>query len=182
MKIKIFPPIILSAVIFGPICHADINKVQGVSVKSLQTTDVIGKIGVPLGQVAQITAVIVDGDTFKTKGDSGRFLLKITQVNSKPLGKPVVMNFGSMPFHDVNLANNDFKLYELKHGQKPKSLDTEQVTELKKGYVGRIVKLMVYETGEFTGIPKNLPEDVLIWQDTSFGFSSYLYVIKMLDN
>jgi hypothetical protein len=65
----------------------------------------------------------------------------------------------------------------MKMGKEAGELDSGQIAELQKGYVGREVRLAVYETGGYSGIPGNLPRDVGVWQDHRFGFSTWLVVL-----
>ena len=44
-------------------------------------------------------------------------------------------------------------------GQKTGHLDSDQIAKLEQGYVGKQVRLMVYETGGFSGIPRAIPGD-----------------------
>jgi hypothetical protein len=47
--------------------------------------------------------------------------------------------------------------------------------------VGRGFTLLAYETGGFSGIPDGLPADYPLWQDTGFGFTSHLMVVRVID-
>ena len=105
------------------------------------------------------------------------YLLRVTQVNGHSLARPPVMEFSVPGFVSVKLANDDFDLYELKTGTKTGRLDSAQIADLQKGYVGKQVRLAMYETGEYSGIPHNLPEDVPVWPDRAFGFSTSLVVL-----
>lgn len=64
------------------------------------------------------------------------------------------------------------------YGRKVGSLTGEESEKLKKGYVGRQYKLLVYEQGMFEGIPKGVPEP---WQDVGFGFRTHLVILKVLE-
>jgi hypothetical protein len=37
--------------------------------------------------------------------------------------------------------------------------------------------LDAYETGRFDGIPKNMPRDLMLWQDRGFAFRTSLVVV-----
>ena len=104
-------------------------------------------------------------------------LLRVSEVDGRPLPQLPVMEFSVPSFVDVELANDNFDLYELKNWTRAGSLDSAQIEELQKGYVGKQVRLAVYETGGYSGIPDNLPHDVPSWQDHGFGFSTRLIVL-----
>ncbi|MEM9346934.1 MAG: hypothetical protein AAGB26_09995 [Planctomycetota bacterium] len=88
-----------------------------------------------------------------------------------------MLEFSVPGFVDVELANDDFDFYELNHGKRIGRLNSNQVQALQNDYVGKQVRLAVYETGGFSGIPGNLPDDVPVWQDHAFGFSARLVVL-----
>jgi hypothetical protein len=92
------------------------------------------------------------------------------------LPAPQTFEFSLPGFVNVNLARNSLDLYEMKTGKKAGHLDPDQVSNLERGYVGKQVTLTVYETGGYSGVPKNLPAGV-IWQDRSFAFRTYLVVL-----
>jgi hypothetical protein len=138
---------------------------------------VIGKLGVPLGTVVEIRATVVAGSETRMKQYQSAYLLRVSEVGRRPLPQPQLMEFSVPGFVNANLANDDFDLYELKNGEKTGRLDSAQIEELQKGYVGKAVRLAVYETGGYSGIPANLPSDVPVWQDRGFGFSTSLVVL-----
>lgn len=147
----------------------------------LNQRPVIGLLGIPLGTVAEIDLIVVSGDATRRKADSSRYLLKVTHVNGQQLADERLMSFHVPGFAPVKLANDIFALYELKHGIEAKSLDSAQIKEMEKGYVGQSHRLAVYEVGSFHGIPSNMPVDVPVWQDTGFHFSSSLVVLAERD-
>ena len=64
----------------------------------------------------------------------------------------------------------------MEYGEPPPHLIDDKFRKLDEGYVGRVMRLGVYETGEFSGIPADVPLD-LSWQDHGFGFSTSLVVL-----
>lgn len=140
------------------------------------TIQVIGKLQQPIGTVVQIEATIVDGETLRMKQYEGAYLLRVESVAGKRLAGSPVLRFEPS---GSGLAADSLALYESKHGKKPGPLSSDEIRELKKGYVGQRLTLLVYETGAFGGIPKNLPPE-LIWQDTAFEFSTRLVVLKRI--
>jgi hypothetical protein len=59
--------------------------------------------------------------------------------------------------------------------------DQPPTAELEKGYVGKTVTVIAYETGSFVGIPRNMPKGVRPWADVGFSFRKRLVVMDQLD-
>ena len=146
---------------------------------------IVGQLGVPLGTVVQVDATIVAGRTLASKDLMAEYLLKVTQVGSSSVSNAPNCRFQTHSWGEVKIAPDEFSLYELKKGKKTGSLSDSQVAELERGYVGRLYRLLVYEegvyTGVYTGIPRDLPTDYPIWQDHSFGFSTHLVVLRIIE-
>lgn len=157
---------------------ADEKKVKPITAESLNSIPVIGKLGVPLGEIATVRATIVDGDSLRTKAIMGSFLLKITEVNGVELDSEPIIDFFLAPGSRVKLANDNFELYELKNGKKARKLTGSETKKLKENYVGKTLLLRVYELGSFSGIPKNLAQEQIVWQDCGFHFRTYLRVLR----
>ena len=102
-------------------------------------------------------------------------------MGERPLESPVILGFRIPSRVSVNLAPDHFSLYKLKNGQNAGSLGSDQIDKLERGYLGRNVKLMVFEEGEFTGVPNGLePEDM--WAGAGFHFSTHLTILKDLNS
>ncbi len=170
-----------ASAIFLLVACGDEKDPKSISAESLNTIPVIGKLGVPLGKVTKIRAIVVDGDSLNTKAASSSYLLRITEVNGIKLASEPIVDFSLAPGTDVKLADNDFALYEIKTGEKAGSLTSEQVAKLKEDYVGKSLLLQVYELGGFTGIPSEMPKEVFIWPDYGFHFRTYLQVLREID-
>jgi hypothetical protein len=147
-----------------------------IHVRDLWERPVIGELGLPLGTAAEIRATIVTDET-NSKGGEGRYFLRVTEVNGHILSKPKRFDFSVPSFPAVPLADNRLDLYAWKHGEASPGLTNNEFKKIDEGYVGRVVRLGVYETGEFSGIPNPLPTGVGGWQDHSFGFSTSLVVL-----
>ena len=143
---------------------------------------IIGQLGVPLGTVVQVDATIVAGRTLEPKALMGEYLLKVTKVGSNLVPNPACCPFRTHSWAEVKLAPDEFSLYELKKGKKTGRLSDLQVAELERGYVGRAYRLLVYEEGVYTGIPRDLPKDYPIWQDQPFGFRTHLIVLRIIED
>jgi hypothetical protein len=145
--------------------------------EELNRRNVVGGLGLPLGTVAEIEAEVIAGSSLRSKEFVSDYLLKVTQVNGTKLERPPILRFSVSGRASVKLANHTFSLYEMKHGKKASVLNSEQIAELERGYVGRKVRLVVYESGGFHGIPRNLPKGVRGGAGTAFQFSTSLAVL-----
>jgi len=161
---------------FGSLAVAQEAAKPPITLEELRKRQVVGTLGKPLGTVVEVEANVIAGSELLLKEYDGRYLLKITHVNGQKLDEPTILRFDT-GFSDVELANDHFSLYELKHGKKTGRLSSEQVTELEKGYVGKSVRLAVYEEGTFRGIPKNMPSDARIWSDVTFHFGTSIVIL-----
>ncbi len=172
------------AMIFGVLSltgslNAQDQGVEGpITLEEIRRRNVVGELGITLGTSTEIEAEVVSGRTLQVKGNGNRYLLKVTHVAGKKMRKSPLMTFSVMGFEAINLASQPSDLYELKHGTKVDSLNAKQIEELEKGYVGKKVRLAVYESGTFEGVPKGLPEDLPVWAGVSFQFSTSLIVLK----
>ena len=174
---------ILLALALSALSHTSMFAQNKVDYRDLgKDTVIVGQLGIPLGTVAQVDVTIIAGRALGTKADSSAYLLKVTKVGSNPVAKPPICQFRTHSWDRVQLACDTFSLYELKKGKKTGQLSDSQIRELENGYVGQTYRLLVYEQGYYSGIPKDLPEDVAIWQDTSFAFSTHLIVLRILDD
>ena len=153
------------------------TKQKPVTTAELNQRSLVGKLGIPLGTATEIEAEIVSWRSLRFKKYQSAYLLKITHVAGRKIDKSITVEFNIPGFASVELANDTFSLYELRNGKKTGKLDSSQIDDLENGYVGKSVRLVVYESGGFSGRPNNLPKDVPLWQDTGFHFSTYLYVV-----
>ena len=144
--------------------------------------DVIGQLGVRLGKIVEIEAKVISGYSINGKTMGIEYLLQVESVAGVPLKDGPIIEFQTNTWDNVPLANDGFALYELRTGKKAERLTSKQKAELEVGYVGSRRKLLVYEEGRFCGVPEQLPEDDLPWQDHwgAFGFRTYLWVLKQL--
>lgn len=179
MKMTLLAIIVLASAVYAQTQEA--NKAPPLTVDELNQREVIGRLGLPLGTAAEIQAEIVAGSTTRRKAYASKYLLKVTHVNQKKLENPPLLTFTVPGFVDVNLANHHLALYELKTGKR-RGMNSAQIEKLEQGYVGRTVKLLVYEEGRFYGIPRNLPDDVGGWAGPGFHFSTSLQVLADREN
>ncbi len=156
-----------------PTFAQDKSSKEPITIAELRQRPVIGLLGVALGTVTEIDAVVIAGRDTRRKALRSSYLLKVTHVDGKKLNEPPTMTF-NVGSSSTELANNSFSLYKMKHGKKTGGLTSAQILDLEKGYVGKRVRLVAYEVGSFHGVPSKLPDDVPIWQDFKFGFSTNL--------
>lgn len=149
------------------------------TLNQIKTHDLIGEMGIPLGQCVRVRATIVKGS--RTKSDTGRYFLDVTHVESIPLEKPVQMTFRVHQFAEerVQVANDGFSLVELRTGEKPSRVSSDKIEEYEVGYVGKKVELLVYETGMFDGFPRGLKDSS--WQGGGYQFFNWLMVMKQFN-
>jgi len=141
---------------------------------------VIGKLGCQLGNVVEIEGIIVAGSELKRKDLQSEYLIRVDKVDGKLLSSAPTMRFHVRSFHGVSLASDAFSLYKLKKGKKAGQLSDNDIRELEKGYVGKQVRLLVWEQGCFGGIPSNMPPGAIYWQDHGFSFQTQLLILKDL--
>ena len=152
-------------------------KKRPIQFDELNERPVIGKLGVPLGTAIDIQAQIVSGEALRRKEHAVDYLLKVTHVAGAKLEKAPLLKFGVYGAGGAKIASNQFDLFELKKGKKTGRLDSVQIKELEKGYVGKTVRLLVCEYGSFNGVPNNLPKDFPSWAEPEFYFSTSLFVL-----
>ena len=141
----------------------------------------VGALGLPLGTVADLRATVVAGSSLRDKRHSYQYLLRVTHVNGRDLPDPPLIEFGVPAHLRKGLARTPFELYEMKHARPARELDDKQIARLEQGYVGKEFHLTAYETGGYSGIPHNMPDDVPLWQDHGFHFSTSLIVVAERD-
>lgn len=150
---------------------------EWITAEALNEIIVIGALHFPLGQAVEINATIVSGDELRRMGYAGSYLLRVDSVNGQSLENPPTLPFWSR-FGD-RLPNDHFDLYELKNGRKATTISSSEIPELENGYVGRAVRLVAYEAGQFDGRPTALPQDMRPWGNALFHFSTHLVVVKL---
>ena len=170
----------LSFLLLGRTLSADDPPAKQAPLRASELNErpVIGELGIPLGTCGDIQAKVIAGRDLRLKQYDGAYLLSVTHVGNKRMATPVNLRFETAPGVSVKLASNGFELHELKTGKKTGTLTDTKIRELEDGYVGKTVKLTVYEVGGFSGIPRKMPERRIWWADTGFHFSTSLVVIS----
>src|SRR4051812_9921551 len=182
-------PRFLALALLGPLCflllgrtlsaHDPPAKPAPLRVSELNERPVIGELGIPLGTCGDIQAKVIAGRDLRLKQYDGAYLLSVTHIGNKRMATPVNLRFVIAPGASVKLASDGFELHELKTGKRTGTLTDTKIRELEEGYVGKAMKLTVYEVGGFSGIPRKMPEGRAIWwADTGFHFSTSLVVIS----
>jgi hypothetical protein len=140
-------------------------------------TTITPKLNIPFGTIAKLEVEVYDGDSLQMKAYQGTYLLKINSVNDKKIGDTLLL-----PLTDETeeLANDNFGLYKLTYRKTANSISDKEIAKMKKNYVGRKLTLMAYETGHFTGLPKDYFKYRPISAGTNFHFQNYLIVVSNL--
>jgi hypothetical protein len=146
---------------------------------ALTDAPVIGSLGLPLGTVTEIECSVFNGQETRMKEFSSSYLLRVKTVNGHPLAQPVEIPFVVGPGASADLAEDPFSLYKRKTGRDPAQLSSNDIAELEKDYVGKPRRLIVYETGGFSGVPRDNPADLpyAIWQDHMWAFTTHVEVL-----
>lgn len=158
------------------------EKRSRITTEQIKHSEVLGRLGQPLGTCFRIRAKI-SVDQSNRKGSDGNYFLTVDEVEGKKLESPAQTEFAVHRFatERVKLANDDFGLYELRNGRKAGTLTHETFLELRKGYVDKIVNLVVYESGGFGGTPQNMPRGVRPWQGKAYCFEESLIVMDQIE-
>jgi hypothetical protein len=136
----------------NPTVAQDETSLGPISYFEVQTRGVVGQLGLKLGTIANVSGTVIPGSELRTKAAEGRYFLKISRVDEKLLDSPVILAFYIPPWVNVNLSQS----------------------------AGQAVELMVFEEGEFAGLPNGLdPMDQ--WAEPVCHFSTHLTILKNLD-
>jgi hypothetical protein len=141
--------------------------------------DVKARLNHPFGTLLKMKVEIVDGDILNKKYYQGSFLFKIKSIDSTGLPEAIMMEFKD---ETGKFPNGVFQLYKYVKGKEAGVISSEETTQLKKGYVGKQFMIVAYETGEFTGIPKEYFKYQPVRQDLSFHFKNYLIVVAVAED
>lgn len=108
-----------------------------------ENVKIIGKTGIPLGEIIKISGIVIDGSTTRMKAYSSSKLLKIYKVNDIELDTPQIIEF------DVFMST------------------------IKNPDVNFEFQVKGYETGCFTGTPRGLNSLVKIASTEYFFSTSF---------
>jgi hypothetical protein len=171
-------PLILSVLVHLACSHAHPKESTEppLTAATLSQHPVIGRLGLPLGTPTDIEATVIAGRDLRMKEYEGRYLLRVITVAGRALPEPQVMEFSVRG--SAHLATDASSLHELKTGEESHALNSDQIAKLEQDYVGKRVRMLAYETGRYSGIPRNLPKDFPVWQDHSFAFTTSLVVLE----
>ena len=110
---------------------------------------VIGVLGRPLGEIAEVQGEVIDSSETGYKDDSGKILFRVKMINGVSLDKDKVVALRFFPWSGI---------------EEPKPGD-------KKVFIG-------YESGEFTGIPPKAFDYIPAVTTTMYHFDTYFQVCK----
>ena len=111
------------------------------------------RLGHNFGDIIEIEGTINTGEDTRMKADQGKVLLFIKKVNGKNTIRPMIIELRTFSFAGTVLPKRH-----------------------------TIVKLRGYETGSFTGIPKEAFKDIPSVSTTTHYFKSIFQVTKVLSN
>jgi hypothetical protein len=147
-------------------------------VDDFRPNKVIGRMGIKLGVVVKVKGVVISGDELRYKAASGRYFFRVTEIEGKTLGTPVVMAFSKEMWDSAPMADNAHNLYWVKKGKAPDAgVSSKEREELQAGYLGKEFQLIVYETGKFSGVVENPYGEPIEVAHSGFGFESYMVVM-----
>lgn len=121
------------------------------------TTKLTGALHVPLGTIVKLKCEIIDGDKTEIKQNMGLWLMKILEIDGAKADDNIILNFTHLT-EDFNHNKSD---------EEKNSLIKEN----------KILELIAYETGEFTGLPENYMNYTETRATTNFYFKTSLVVI-----
>lgn len=142
----------------------------------LREADVTGRLGVKLGTCVSVRAEVISGDSLRTKADSGRYLLRVLEVDGRTLAESELFSYSGAPGYS-KMPTGPSELSKLVRNKSARELSASEMALIEKGFVGTERRLVAYEVGEFGGIPA-LPKGVPEWQDRGFGFATSLIVVQ----
>lgn len=147
-----------------------------ITYSELQQADVIGRLGVKLGTCVSIRAEVVSGDSLRTKADSGRYLLRVLEVDGRALAKSELFSYSGAPGYS-EMPTGPSELSKLVRNKSARELIAAETALIEEGLVGTERRLVVYEVGRFDGMPCNLPASTPEWQSSGFGFGTSLTIV-----
>ena len=160
LALTLIVPILLS----GARAAEPVPKKRAITLDELsEGFEVIGHLGVPLGQVASVDAVLRVGGPDISKAMQGQAFLEVVAVDGKALASPVRMSFSLNP------------------QARGSGLDPKVEPGKPRRGTGRTFRLLVHESAGFRGIPGGLPGGV-VPAGVGFGLSSNLSVWKVLSS
>ncbi len=131
-----------------------------------------GALGVPLGTAVEVTGQIVAGATIRPDWE-GKFCIKVDTVAGVALcGQPTLLFDGSVagvPSDRAELVGDVYR---------DKRPPQEEMTRLERAYVGKRMRLMVAEYGEFVGYPRGTTEDCFIVMAGPFELTTNLVILS----
>ena len=143
----------------------------------MSNATVTSKLNIPFGTIVKLEVETYDGDRLQMKEYQQAYLLKINFVNDRRQIDTLLMTFED---ETEEFPNDNIKLYKLIYGKITNSISAKQIDKMKKNYVGKKFTLMAYETGHFTGIPKDYFKYRPITAGKSFYFQNYLVIVSNL--
>jgi len=124
------------------------TKREAISISKLNSSNVIGFLGYPLGEILTIEGIAAGGDYTRRKADAGKTLLRVQAVNGEGLKSEVIFQFASAHAGITTPAPG---------------------TRFK--YVG-------YETGGFSGLPEKAFDYIPRVPDSGYSFTTSFVILR----
>lgn len=140
---------------------------------------IVGRLGVPIGQVVRVEATIVSADKVwpDSKIFQDSYLLSIHSIDGRPV-KDLETTFQVHNWAEKHLFRSGSDLKdELRSGFKREPTAAEIAKLESKVLSGRKRTFLVYEVVALDGVPENMSSEVIPWAGTSFGPFSHVRVI-----
>jgi hypothetical protein len=156
MTSKLLSYLIVSLLIAGTTCFVvaaqrrrTTQKFPSIHASRLNTGNVVGALGYPLGEVVTVEGIAADETYTRRKADTGKILLLVHRVNGKPIKREVVLP--CQPHEGV---------------------------ELTRPTAGARFKFVGYETGGFSGTPEEAFVYIPRTATSGYYFTTSLVILR----
>ena len=137
------------------------------------------ELGHPFGTLLKLRIEIVDGQEYSHKGSRSSYLMRVLEVNGKPMEEILLFEFDN--HYTPEFATNAFELYKNIYRTETGSIDSKQRTEMNKQYVGKKYTILAYESGRYSGLARDYGKYTIApGGQYQFHFKSYLMVVENL--
>jgi hypothetical protein len=139
-------------------------------------------LGFPFGTILELKVEVIDSWEYIHKGPRTGYLMRVLEVNNKPLEDIIVLSFDDGCCSD-DFPSTHFELYKKHFGKEVKDglgLGSPEHNEMNKTYLG-IYNIAAYESGKYIGVPNDYSKYAVAPQGIGFTFTSYIQIITKLE-
>jgi hypothetical protein len=144
------------------------------------------RLNVPFGTLVKLRIKIVNGEELDLVYYSGKYVIKILEVDTCKLENPIIMEFEDKT---DKLPTNEFDLYKMLNGKEIKGgLSSDIISKMNQEYVGKEYFVVAYESGKFIGTPnksdyiiQHLPFYMKIVAPDYFHFKNYIIISYIIE-